>query len=220
MFDATKGQQAANTRLNDLSDQIAADAVSFLDNPGIPRAQKEAAMAAAAAIFADPDSLSQLAQGVYTQVSPAGQPAARALGAGKMTGAQEGLQAILNDSSVDTGVKSLLKRALVPTDPDYLPVDWQGTPTELVNTKRELDTVKTKLAAAENELSATNEDLKKERNKKAAGSFDETAARSALTKVDEAIDSLIGRWGGKVDGIVELKRELNALLREVHLSRA
>ena len=235
MFDATRGQQAADTRLESLSDQLAADAVAFLADPSTPRARKEAALAAAANIFANPDQLNQLAQGTYAQ-NNAGQPAAQ-LGTGSPSNsgnAREGLQAILSDDNVDSGIKLALKRLLTPNDPDHIPVGRDGTPSELVAAKRERDQARTERDAARVEL--TNEhdvnrngslakqlaDVTTERDaaRAAAGGYNQTAAQAALDAVDQSIEDLVGKMGGRVEGRNELKQQLNALLRAIHLTRA
>ena len=236
MFDATKGQQAADTRLESLSDQLAADAVAFLGDPSIARARKEAALAAAANIFADPDQLGRLAQGTYAQNS-AGQPAAQ-LGAGTTTAtptnAQDGLQAILSDGAVDPGIKSALRRILTPDDPHYLSVDREGTPTELVTTRQQRDTARTERDAARVELLRErdpNRDgslakqlaavtAERDTARAAAGGYNQTAAQAALDAVDQSIEDLVGKMGGRVEGRNELKQQLNALLRAIHLTRA
>ena len=236
MFDATKGQQAADTRLESLSDQLAADAVAFLGDPSIARARKEAALAAAANIFADPDQLGRLAQGTYAQNS-AGQPAAQ-LDAGTttatQTNARDGLQAILNDGAVDPGIKLALKRLLTPNDPDHIPVGRDGTPSELVATKRERDQARTECDDARvallherdpnrdgslaKQLAAVT--AERDAARAAAGGYNQTAAQAALDAVDQSIEDLVGKMGGRVEGRAELKQKLNTLLSIIHLSRA
>lgn len=228
MFNAANGQQASDARIEEMSDQLAADAVSFLQNPSIPRAHKEAAMAAAAAIFADPGQLSQLAQGTY-----AGQPAA-ALGGRPAITPQEGLQAILDDTAVDPGIKIALRRLLTPADPDHIPVGRDGTPSELVATRRERDTAK-------GERDTARADLANERDPNKAGSlanrlataiaerdaaqatvggYDQASARAAAQAVLDALNAQRGKMGGDVVGRDDVKAKLTAFANAVSLRAA
>lgn len=237
MFDATRGQQAADTRLEDLSNQLAADAVAFLADPSTPRARKEAALAAAANIFANPDQLNQLAQGTYAQ-NNAGQPAA-ALGAGTDAAQptitpQQAVQAIMDNRSVNSGIKLAIRRLLTPGDPEHIQVDDRGTWTALVDTEVERDAALDALANERNPrhhgslaqqlaaVTAERDAARAERDaaRAAAGGYDQTTARQRLGEVDEAIDDLVGKMGGRVEGRNELKQKLNTLLSIIHLSRA
>lgn len=216
MFDATAGRNATIKKIELDTNRFAAEVEDRMSDLSL--SEQEALVKKLLEVVSSVDSARNFT---------VGQTARRALGTGQYTDAQEGLQAILNDSSVDLGTKQALRRLLTLADHDHIAVSSDGTPSELIATRHERDAAQREL---ENERDAThNGSLAKqlatvvaERDaaRAAAGSFNETAAQSTLTKVDEAIDSLSGRLGGRVDGIVELKRELNALLREVHLSRA
>ena len=232
MFDATKGQQAVTSQIETLSDEFA----SRFDE--LPPRQQLTLLQQFNQLLDAPDQVSAFQAGTYAPNS-AGPPAAQ-LGTGTTTAtptpsnAQEGLQAILGDSSVDPGIKLALRRVLTPTDPGYLPVDREGTPTELVATRQQRDTARTERDAARGELvnerdAARNGSLAKlladvtaERDaaRAAAGGYDQTAAQAALDAVDQSIEDLVGKMGGRFEGRNELKQQLNALLRAIHLTRA
>lgn len=230
MFDPTKGQQAADARLDQMSDRLAADAVAFLNDPSIPRARKEAALSAAANIFADPDQLTQLAQGTYAQDS-AGKPAAQ-LGTGR-SNAQEGLQAILDDPQVDGGIKLALKRLLTPRDPDHIPVGRDGTPAELVATRSELASAKAERDTARSDL--TNErdasrtgslakrlaDVTAERDdlRANAGGYDQAAAHAKATELVATINAQKGKMGGGIDGKDAVLAKVREFVQAVGLRR-
>ncbi len=232
MFDAAKGQQAVTDQIEARSDEFAARFTSLSPREQLAFLQK------ANELLDDPNQVLAFQTGTYAQNS-AGQPAAQ-LGTGTTTAtptpsnAQEGLQAILGDSSVDPGIKLALRRVLTPTDPGYLPVDREGTPTELVATRQQRDQARTERDAARVELvnerdAARNGSLAKlladvtaERDaaRAAAGGYDQAAAQAALDAVDQSIEDLVGKMGGRVEGRSELKQKLGLLLRAVHLSRA
>lgn len=234
MFNAANGQQASDARIEEMSDQLAADAVSFLQNPSIPRAHKEAAMAAAAAIFADPGQLSQLAQGTYAQNS-AGQPAA-ALGTGDSShaNAQEGLRAIMSDDAIDPGIKLALTRLLTPADPDHIPVGRDGTPSELVAARRERDMARTDRDAARVELTKEHDATtagslanrlataiaERDAAQATVGGYDQASARAAAQAVLDALNAQRGKMGGDVVGRDDVKAKLTAFANAVSLRAA
>lgn len=230
MFDATKGQQAVTDQIEARSDEFAARFTSLSPREQLAFLQK------ANELLDDPNQVLAFQAGTYAQ-NNAGQPAAQ-LGTGSPSSnsgnAQEGLQAILSDDNVDSGIKLALKRLLTPNDPDHIPVGRDGTPSELVAAKRERDQARTERDAARVEL--TNEhdvnrngslakqlaDVTTERDaaRAAAGGYNQTAAQAALDAVDQSIEDLVGKMGGRVEGRNELKQQLNALLRAIHLTRA
>ena len=233
MFDATKGQQAADTRLEDLSNQLAADAVAFLTDPSTPRAHKEAALAAAANIFANPDQLNQLAQGTYAQNS-SGQPAAQ-LGTGSQSDPRQQMTEALNAFGASPGQAQAILRILnAPGDPGHIEVEADGTPSELVAARRERDQAKAERDTARAELTRERDvsqhgslakqlaavTAERDAARAAAGGYNQTAAQAALDAVDQSIEDLVGKMGGRVEGRNELKQQLNALLRAIHLTRA
>lgn len=233
MFDATKGQQAADTRLDNLSDQLAADAVAFLNNPGIPRAQKEAALGAAADLFADPGQLSQLAQGIYAQNS-AGQPAAQ-LGTGSQSDPRQQMTEALNAFGASPGqARAILRILNAPGDPGHIEVEADGTPSELVAARRERDQARTERDSARADL--TNErdanrngslakqlaDITAARDAalNSASGYDQGEARNKATAVITAINAQRGkRVSGEVEGKDEVRTKFGEFAQAVGLRR-
>lgn len=150
MFDATAGRQAITNKIDQMTDRFAAEFEDRMSD--LSMSEREALVAQLLQVMSGTDSARNFA------TNSAGQPAAQ-LGTGSPSSnpgnAQEGLQAILGDSSVDPGIKLALKRLLTPGDPDHIPVGRDGTPSELVAAKRERDQAKAELDAARVEL--TNE---------------------------------------------------------------
>ena len=182
MFDATKGQQAVTDQVETRSDEFAA---RF--NELKPR-QQLTLLEQFNQLLDSPDQVSAFQAGTYAQNS-AGQPAAQ-LGTGTTTAtptssnAQEGLQAILDDNNVDSGIKQALKRLLTPRDPAHIPVGRDGTPSEIVTTKRELATARAERDQLEAERDTAREELTNERDVNRNGSLakqlaDITAERDA-----------------------------------------
>ena len=140
----------------------------------------------------------------------------------------------MSDDNVDSGIKLALKRLLTPNDPDHIPVGRDGTPSELVATKRERDQARAERDDARvallherdpnrdgslaKQLAAVT--AERDAARAAAGGYDQTTARQRLNEVDEAIDDLVGKMGGRVEGKNELKQKLNTLIASVHLTRA
>ena len=229
MFDATKGQQAVTDQIEARSDEFAARFTSLSPREQLAFLQK------ANELLDDPNQVLAFQTGTYAQNST-GQPAAQ-LGTGSPSSnsgnAQEGLQAILSDDNVDSGIKLALKRLLTPNDPDHIPVGRDGTPSELVAAKRERDQARTERDAARVELlheRDPNRDgslakqlaavtAERDAARAAAGGYNQTAALAALAAVDQAIEDQVGKMGGRVEGRSELKQKLSNLLAAVRLSR-
>ena len=232
MFDATAGRQAITNKIDQMTDRFAAEFEDRMSD--LSMSEREALVAQLLQVMSGTDSARNFA------TNSAGQPAAQ-LGAGTTTAtpnsgsnAQEGLQAILNDGTVDPGIKLALRRLLTPGDPEHIPVGRDGTPSELVAARRERDQARTERDTARVEL--TNErdvnrngslakqlaDVTAARDaaRAAAGGYNQTAALAALAAVDQAIEDQVGKMGGRVEGRNELKQQLNALLRAIHLTRA
>ena len=232
MFDATKGQQAVTDQVETRSDEFAA---RF--NELKPR-QQLTLLEQFNQLLDSPDQVSAFQAGTYAQNS-AGQPAAQ-LGTGTTTAtptssnAQEGLQAILDDNNVDSGIKLALKRLLTPNDPDHIPVGRDGTPSELVAAKRERDQARTERDAARVEL--TNErdvnrngslakqlaDVTIERDAalNSAGGYDQDEARNKAAAVVTAINAQRGkRLSSEVEGKDEVRTKFGEFAQAVGLRR-
>ena len=137
MFDATKGQQAVTSQIETLSDEFA----SRFDE--LPPRQQLTLLQQFNQLLDAPDQVSAFQAGTYAQNS-AGQPAA-ALGAGTDAAQptitpQQAVQALVDNRSVDSGIKLAIRRLLTPSDPEHIQVESNGTPTELVSIRRELAT--------------------------------------------------------------------------------
>ena len=215
MFDATKGQQAVTSQIETLSDEFAARFTEMGPREQLAFLQK------ANVLLDDPSQVSAFQAGTYAQNS-AGQPAA-ALGAGTDAAQptitpQQAVQAIMDNRSVDSGIKLAIRRLLTPSDPERIQVESNGTPTELVNIRRELATAQEALEQVRADLAQARTDLAAARN--SAGGYDQALARPVLDEVDQAVEDLVGKMGGRVEGKSELKQKINALLRAVHLTRA
>ena len=231
MFDATKGQQAVTSQIETLSDEFA----SRFDE--LPPRQQLTLLQQFNQLLDAPDQVSAFQAGTYAQNS-AGQPAA-ALGAGTDAAQptitpQQAVQAIMDNRSVNSGIKLAIRRLLTPGDPERIQVDDRGTWTALVDTEVERDAALDALANERNPrhhgslaqqlaaVTAERDAARAERDaaRAAAGGYDQTTARQRLGEVDEAIDDLVGKMGGRVEGRNELKQKLNTLLSIIHLSRA
>lgn len=230
MFDATKGQQAVTDQVETLSDEFA----SRFDE--LPPRQQLTLLQQFNQLLDAPDQVSAFQAGTYAQ-NNAGQPAAQ-LGTGSPSSnsgnAQEGLQAILSDDNVDSGIKLALKRLLTPNDPDHIPVGRDGTPSELVAAKRERDQARTERDAARVEL--TNErdvnrngslakqlaDVTTERDAalNSAGGYDQDEARNKATAVVTAINAQRGkRVSGEVEGKDDVRTKFGEFAQAVGLRR-
>lgn len=223
MFDATKGQQAVTDQIEARSDEFAARFTS------LPPREQLAFLQKANELLDDPSNVSAFQAGTYAQNS-SGQPAA-ALGTGRTSNAQEGLQAILDDGAVDPGIKLALKRLLTPSDPDHIPVGRDGTPSELVAARRERDTARTDRDAARVELTKERDATVTgslanqlaiaiaERNaaQATASGYDQTVARAAAQAVLDALNAQRGKMGGDVVGRDDVKAKLTAFANAVGL---
>ena len=148
MFDANKGTQVSQARIEAMSDQLATDAVNYLENPSVSRSEKEAAIKAATAIFADPEALKSLATGTFAQNST-GQPALQ-LGASSTNkpSPQEVAQLIGSVASNQDQAQVAMRFLLPSSDASFLearggvPLQVSVLERELENAKRELDQAK------------------------------------------------------------------------------
>lgn len=171
MFDATAGKTASAKRIEDLSNQFAADVTDALADPSFSRQEQEDLLAALAAVVANRADAKSLAAGTYAQARANNGAPAQALGAGSsgtnpQVEAQNALQLLLSadDTIVPKGSKQLLRRALTPGDPEYIQVDGKGTPVAIVSLEAELKKTK-------DERDKAVETLKNERDKSVAGSL-------------------------------------------------
>jgi hypothetical protein len=135
MFDAEKGNRKVTDEVDKLSDEFAA---LFEELP--PREQREL-LKKANEMMSDKDSVSAFSNGTFAQNS-SGQPAAQLTSGNSSSPSitdDEALQVIMTSSKLPDGVKALIIRAITPSDPNYLPVEKDGTPKELAATRKERD---------------------------------------------------------------------------------
>ena len=231
MFDATAGRQAITNKIDQMTDRFAAEFEDRMSD--LSMSEREALVAQLLQVMSGTDSARNFA------TNSAGQPAAQ-LGAGTTTAtpnsgsnAQEGLQAILNDGTVDPGIKLALRRLLTPGDPEHIPVGRDGTPSELVAARRERDQARTERDTARVEL--TNErdvnrngslakqlaDVTASRDAalNSASGYDQDEARSKATAVVTAINAQRGKLGGQVEGKDDVRTKFGEFIQAVGLRR-
>ena len=212
MFNATNGKIASDQRIEALSDQLAADATSYLSNPAIPRAKKEAAIEAAAAIFADPDSLDQLGAGTFAQNNQ-GRPAA-AIGTGQQpTTEQEALAFLLESGSLPSGMKQALKRLLNPADPDHISVGADGTPSEVGSLRQQVLDLTVELQKErdpQNHGSIAHQLAAAQAAGNPANTISKADATSALDTIKTAVEGLQAK-PGLLRGVVDSQPALDAV---------
>ena len=230
MFDATKGQQAVTDQIEARSDEFAARFTSLSPREQLAFLQK------ANELLDDPNQVLAFQAGTYAQ-NNAGQPAAQ-LGTGSPSSnsgnAREGLQAILSDDNVDSGIKLALKRLLTPNDPDHIPVGRDGTPSELVAAKRERDQARTERDDARVELlherdPNRNGSLAKQLAEvtaqrdaalNSAGGYDQANARTKAQAVLAAVDAQHSRrMSGEVEGKDAVRTAFTNFAQAVGLQR-
>ena len=209
MFDATRGNQALADQVEERSDEFA----SRFDQ--LPPRQQLTILQRMNLLLDSPDDVAAFTSGTYAQDS-SGNPA-RALGSGTNGGpsnAKEGLQAIMDDSSVNDGIKAALRRILVPSDPEYIEVENDGTPKELTAAKRERDAAVRERDAAQRELTTERDDSKPSSlaGKLKATTKERDDARSATggltdeqkAKIKKGREAFEGRKDAAIGGGVKL----------------
>lgn len=218
MFDATKGNQKVTDHVDELTDEFAA---LFTDLK--PR-QQQVIMSKMNELMSNPDSIDAFSAGTYAQNS-SGQPA-QALGAGPSSGTvandpAEAIKVILADTSVDAGLKHLIRRAFDQSAPDNIEVEADGTPKELKNARKERDTMKTEKEAAEKELKDERDENKtgslaaklKDAKANAATPADMVEKSKVKAKVDDlkAAVAHLTAPVGKVRGKAEVEDAVDEL---------
>ena len=189
MFDANKGTQVSQARIEAMSDQLAADAVNYLENPSVSRSEKEAAIKAATAIFADPEALKSLATGTFAQNST-GQPALQ-LGASSTNkpSPQEVAQLIGSVASNQDQAQVAMRFLLPSSDASFLEASRGGVPAEVYTIERELDEANRKIDLA-NDPNNVGSLAEKAKTAETARNVAEEAKAEAVTKQKAAENSL------------------------------
>ena len=231
MFNATNGAAASQARIEKASDQLAADAIAFLDNPGIARAVKEEALKAAASIFASPEALTSLAAGEFTQNS-AGQPALQ-LGSANAPTPAELAKSIKDFVAANNGLRpeqaDLAMRALLPPgDRGHIKAEAGGEPAGIADLRDELKNTKDpkiigslafELAQEKKEAAAEKkrltDELTAERNKPGPSGWVKAEGLDDL--IDQVIEQVqnIGRGGGHAYAKSEALKKLDQLKGKV-----
>ncbi len=224
MFDATAGRQAITNKIDQMTDRFAAEFEDRMSD--LSMSEREALVAQLLQVMSGTDSARNFA------TNSAGQPAAQ-LGTGTTTAtpnsgsnAQEGLQAILNDGTVDPGIKLALRRLLTPGDPEHIPVGRDGTPSELVAAKRERDAARVELTNERDvnrngSLAKQLADVTAARDAalNSASGYDQDEARSKATAVITAINAQKGKLGGQVEGKDDVRTKFGEFIQAVGLRR-
>lgn len=137
LFNAAAGHAASDKKIEEASNQIAADIDNLLDDPTVGRQVKENLLARIAELVANPESVTAFAAGTYAQATASDGSPARALGSGTGSAtsipAPDAYKALLAapETDVSTGVKHLLVRIFDPRATDPITVDNNGTPTDV-----------------------------------------------------------------------------------------
>ena len=188
MFDANKGAQVSQARIEAMSDQLATDAVNYLENPSVSRSEKEAAIKAATAIFADPEALKSLASGQFAQNS-AGQPALQ-LGSGNRTPDLQEIAQLIKSVAVNQDqAQAAMRFLLPPSDASFLEASRGGVPAEVYTLERELDEANRKIDLA-NDPNNVGSLAEKAKTAETARNVAEEAKAEAVTKQKAAENSL------------------------------
>ncbi len=176
-FNANAFMAKATTRINELSDQLAFEIGERLNESTTD--EMTAMMEELLAIVRNKDATQRLIHGEFAQ-NNAGQPALQLGGGstshGQITDSSKAYAVIQADPDVDSAIKQALRRIMIDKDPQYIPVDRNGTPTEIIGLEKQVKDLKAERDAAQDELA-------KERDPKKTGSLAEQleAAKKATS---------------------------------------
>lgn len=187
MFNSTQGRAAFISKIERLSDQIGADLDDLLKDGSVDRRTKEIFFEQFATLAASRALMLEFAQDTFAQ-SNSGQPA-KALGSSSSTTPTTPRQRLADDLS-DLGIspgqiQGVLRIVNAPDDPGHIHVQDDGTPTELAALRKEVQTAKAALKDAQDELA-------KEKAKKATPATD-VVAKATLQPHVTAAQTELGR---------------------------